>query len=106
MKMNPFKKDTYSDNEPTGEIISFIGSDFIEGNTDIDESFLQETLPILPLRNTIVFPGSTTPISVGRRKSIDLVKSLGSNSATSASFVKGIPTWRIPQGSILIVSRK
>lgn len=75
--MNPFKKNTFSDNEPTGEIISFIGSDFIEGNTDIDESLLQETLPILPLRNTIVFPGSTIPISVGRKKSIDLVKSLG-----------------------------
>ncbi len=77
MKMNPFRKNTFSDNEPAGEIISFIGSDFIEGNTDIDESLLQETLPILPLRNTIVFPGSTIPISVGRRKSIDLVKSLG-----------------------------
>ncbi len=77
MQMNPFKKNTFSDNEPTGEIISFIGSDFIEGNTDIDESLLQETLPILPLRNTIVFPGSTIPISVGRKKSIDLVKSLG-----------------------------
>ncbi|MGI6522059.1 MAG: endopeptidase La [Fermentimonas sp.] len=75
--MNPFKKNTFSDNEPTGEIISFISSDFIEGNTDIDESLLQETLPILPLRNTIVFPGSTIPISVGRKKSIDLVKSLG-----------------------------
>lgn len=77
MQMNPFKKNTFSDNEPTGEIISFISSDFIEGNTDIDESLLQETLPILPLRNTIVFPGSTIPISVGRKKSIDLVKSLG-----------------------------
>ncbi len=75
--MNPFRKNIFSDNEPTGEIISFIGSDFIEGNTDIDESLLQETLPILPLRNTIVFPGSTIPISVGRKKSIDLVKSLG-----------------------------
>ena len=29
------------------------------------------------MRNTIVFPGSTIPISVGRKKSIDLVKSLG-----------------------------
>ncbi|MGI6572799.1 MAG: endopeptidase La [Fermentimonas sp.] len=75
--MNPFKKHTFSDNEPAGEIISFIGSDFIEGNTNIDESLLQETLPLLPLRNTIVFPGSTIPISVGRKKSIDLVKSLG-----------------------------
>lgn len=67
-----------SDDEPTGEIISFIGTDFIDGNTDINESLLKDTLPILPLRNTIVFPGSTLPISVGRKKSIDLVKALGS----------------------------
>ncbi len=75
--MNPFRKHTLSDNEPEGEIISFIGSDFIDGDTNIDESSLEETLPLLPLRNTIIFPGSTIPVSVGRKKSIDLVKSLG-----------------------------
>src|SRR5690554_810712 len=74
--MNPFKKHIPSSNEPEGEIISFIGNDFIDGNTDIDESYLQKTIPLLPLRNTIVFPGSTLPISVGRKKSLDLVKSL------------------------------
>ncbi len=57
--------------------ISFIASDFIDGNTDIDESGLKETLPLLPLRNTIVFPGSTLPISVGRKKSLALIKALG-----------------------------
>ena len=62
---------------PETNVISFITSDFIEGNQEIDESQLGETLPILPLRNTIVFPGSTLPISVGRKKSLDLIKSLG-----------------------------
>src|SRR5690606_17903468 len=63
--------------ETEGNIISFIASDFIDGNTDIDEAHLKELLPILPLRNTIVFPGSTLPISVGRKKSLALIKSLG-----------------------------
>jgi ATP-dependent Lon protease len=74
MNMNPFKINTKGDE---GNIISFIASDFIDGNTDIDEAHLKELLPILPLRNTIVFPGSTLPISVGRKKSLALIKSLG-----------------------------
>lgn len=77
MKMNPFKRHILSSDDPSGEIISFIGADFVDGNTDINESLLKDKLPILPLRNTIVFPGSTLPISVGRKKSLDLVKSLG-----------------------------
>ncbi|HBG42105.1 MAG TPA: endopeptidase La [Porphyromonadaceae bacterium] len=58
-------------------VISFIAGDFIEGNMEIDTSLLQDTLPLLPLRNTIVFPGSTLPISVGREKSLNLIKGLG-----------------------------
>ncbi len=33
-----------------------------------------EILPILPLRNTVLFPGVVIPISVGRRKSLELVR--------------------------------
>lgn len=46
---------------------------------DGDESELQnfqapEILPILPLRNTVLFPGVVIPISVGRKKSLQLVR--------------------------------
>ncbi len=58
-------------------VISFIAGDFMDGNQELDAAFLKDTLPILPLRNTIVFPGSALPISVGRSKSLKLVKSLG-----------------------------
>lgn len=77
MNMNPFKKNSIHTEESESNVISFIASDFIDGNTDIDESGLKETLPLLPLRNTIVFPGSTLPISVGRKKSLALIKALG-----------------------------
>ncbi|MFI3267354.1 MAG: endopeptidase La [Rikenellaceae bacterium] len=35
---------------------------------------LQETLPILALRNSVLFPGAITPITVGRPKSMKLIK--------------------------------
>src|SRR5690606_32647761 len=35
---------------------------------------MPEILPILPLRNTVLFPGVVIPITVGRDKSIQLIK--------------------------------
>lgn len=69
--------DSYQMQESEPEIISFITGDFLEGDCKIDKNKLPESLPILPLRNTIVFPGTSLPISVGRSKSLRLVKSLG-----------------------------
>ncbi len=63
------------DNE--GNIISFFSGDFQSQNDKIDESLLTEEISILPLRNTVVFPGSSLPIAVGREKSLKLIKSLG-----------------------------
>ncbi len=62
------------ENDPN--VISFIAGDFMEGNLDLDLDLLPDELPILPLRNTVVFPGSSLPISVGREKSIRLIKSI------------------------------
>ena len=38
------------------------------------ESQIPDQLPILPLKNTVLFPGVVIPITVGRDKSLDLVK--------------------------------
>src|ERR1041384_1541941 len=35
---------------------------------------IPDILPILPLRNTVLFPGVVIPITVGRDKSIQLIK--------------------------------
>lgn len=67
----------FGDEEQDGNVISFIAGDLIPGDDTIDEKALTPELAILPLRNTVVFPGSSLPISVGREKSIKLVKSLG-----------------------------
>jgi ATP-dependent Lon protease len=42
----------------------------------IDRSLELETLPILPLRNSVVFPASVVPINVGRSRSVRLVEEL------------------------------
>jgi ATP-dependent Lon protease len=54
-------------------------SDFIPLLSSEDEDLMQnekipEILPILPLRNTVLFPGVVIPITVGRDKSIHLIK--------------------------------
>ena len=39
-----------------------------------EEGELPKSLPLMPLRNTVLFPGVIVPISVGRDKSLKLVK--------------------------------
>ena len=39
----------------------------------INNEEVPETLPILPLRNTVLFPGVVIPITAGRDKSIQLI---------------------------------
>ncbi|APZ47857.1 endopeptidase La [Polaribacter reichenbachii] len=40
----------------------------------INKESVPESLPILPLRNTVLFPGVVIPITAGRDKSIQLIK--------------------------------
>ena len=46
------------------------------GEDTIEEVPIPETLPILTLRSSVIFPGSVTPITVGRAKSIALVRAV------------------------------
>ena len=45
-----------------------------EDEKEINNEVLPDSLPILPLKNTVLFPGVVIPITVGRDKSIKLIK--------------------------------
>ncbi len=57
--------------EESEELIQII--DPSDGEEISDENLPKE-LPVLPIRNTVLFPGVVIPITVGRQKSIRLVK--------------------------------
>jgi len=56
-----------------------------EDEQEINNEKLPETLPILPLRNTVLFPGVVIPITAGRDKSIKLI-----NDANKGNKVIGV----------------
>ena len=51
-----------------------------EDEEEINKEKLPETLPILPLRNTVLFPGVVIPITAGRDKSIKLIQDANNGS--------------------------
>ncbi|WP_150450816.1 endopeptidase La [Arenibacter lacus] len=51
-----------------------------EDEEEINNESLPNTLPILPLRNTVLFPGVVIPITAGRDKSINLIKDANNGS--------------------------
>ena len=71
MKKRLYLKDTEAREE--GNTFSVI-ADF-EGNEEqLMDIEVNEILPILPLRNMVLFPGVFMPVSVGRKTSMKLVR--------------------------------
>ncbi|MFT7331057.1 MAG: ATP-dependent Lon protease [Roseivirga sp.] len=53
-----------------------------EDEEQINKEEIPEELPILPLRNTVLFPGVVIPITAGRDKSIQLIKDANAGNKT------------------------
>ena len=58
-----------------------------EGPIKINEADLPDTLPVLALRNAVIFPGTVYPITIGREKSMHLV----SEAQESGMFIGAVP---------------
>lgn len=63
----------HESHEDGPEIIALISD---KEENELKKTKVPETLPILPLKNTVLFPGVVIPITVGRDKSLVLVKEI------------------------------
>lgn len=84
----------------------------VTGEDDYNQAIegLPDILPILPLRNTVLFPGVVIPITVGRDKSIKLIqeaykgnKIIGVNSQKDVSIEDPVFTDLNPIGTIATI---
>jgi ATP-dependent Lon protease len=61
-------------NENFGNDVNFIPLFSLEDEEKLRKEKVNEVIPILPLMNTVLFPGMVIPITVGRSKSIKLAQ--------------------------------
>lgn len=81
-------------------------SDFIpllsaEDEDNMRNEKVPEILPILPLRNTVLFPGVVIPITVGRDKSIHLIKDYNKGDKTIGVVAQKSDSTEEPTGEDL-----
>ena len=69
----------------------------VSGDDDtIEDVKLPEILPILTLRNSVLFPGAVTPITVGREKSIALVRAVNAGDGLLGAVLQRNPEIETP----------
>ena len=67
------------------------------GDEDLFEDVkLPEILPILTLRNSVIFPGAVTPITVGREKSVALVRAVNAGDGVLGAVLQRNPEIETP----------
>ncbi len=81
-------------------------SDFLPIIADGDDKDLKNTdvpsvLPILPLRNTVLFPGVVLPITVGRERSLKLIRDVNRGSKLLGTVAQKDYTVDDPRGEDL-----
>ncbi len=72
---------------PSGAEVNIIPVMQGDEQIKVNESDLPDSLPILALRNAVLFPGMVYPVTIGREKSIALVK----DAERTSSFIGAIP---------------
>jgi len=80
--MNDFDRISFASLEEDAEFIPILSA---EDEEKLSKERVPDTLPILPLRNTVLFPGVVIPITVGRDKSVKLV-----NDANDSDKIIGV----------------
>ena len=68
-----------------------------EDEDKIEKEKTPKTLPILPLRNTVLFPGVIIPITIGRDRSIKLIKETYKGNRTIGVLAQKDPNIESPE---------
>lgn len=84
-----------SDNEGGGAEFFPIIAD--EDQSTLDNFSFPDLLPILPLRNMVMFPGVVMPINVGRDKSLRLIKEAFKNDKIIGTVAQSDPNTEDPK---------
>src|SRR5690554_6216367 len=74
-----FDKNLFGMGRPDDSDAEFIPLITQEEEDDMNNAKFPSDIPILPLRNNVLFPGVVIPITVGRDKSIELIKHANNN---------------------------
>lgn len=72
---------------PAGAEVNIIPVMQGEGPVSFNEADLPDTLPVLALRNAVLFPGTIYPVTIGREKSIRLIR----DAEKHGSFIGAVP---------------
>ena len=73
---------------PSGAEVSVIPVTAPESKMpEVDDAQLPDTLPILALRNVVLFPGTIYPITIGREKSLKLIQ----DAEKSNTYIGAVP---------------
>ena len=72
---------------PEGAEVSIIPVMAGDVSSKFEETELPDSLPLLALRNAVIFPGAVYPITIGREKSIKLI----TDAQKSNSFIGAVP---------------
>jgi ATP-dependent Lon protease len=79
MKQNKNKFFQVFDSDEPEEINEFISIFPSDEDPSLSDTPIPENIPILPLRNTVLFPNLVVPITISREKSIQLVNDVYGN---------------------------
>ncbi len=91
-----FAKEGFPEEEGPDErdFIPMISED--DEDCSLNAADVPEEVPVLPLRNMVLFPGVAMPVSVGRKKSLRLVKDVYRHSRLTAVFTQVDPDTNDP----------
>ena len=75
-----------------------------EDEEEAENTEVPDTLPILTLRSSVLFPGSITPITVGHQRSMKLIRDVEAAGGLMGAVLRRSPKWSSPARTTCTVS--